>query len=84
MKTNVSIIAFDIQNSKLIMQVLQHSRVVFFLRLFIILGKISLIKVHLDGKFKQDFYLKTNILKNGTSTKDNGTNSLAMNNAESF
>jgi hypothetical protein len=51
---------------------------------FIILGKISLTKVRFNGKLKKDFCFKTSILKNGTSTKDNGTSSLTMNNAKSF
>jgi hypothetical protein len=47
------------------------------------LGKISFTKAHLDGKTKQGFYLITSLLKNETSTKDKGTNSLAMNKAKS-
>jgi hypothetical protein len=46
-------------------------------------GKISFTKVHLDGKTKQGFCLIISLLKNEASTKDKGTNSLAMNKAKS-
>jgi hypothetical protein len=35
------------------------------------------------GKKTQGFYLKINLLNNGDSTKDKGTNSLAMNKTRS-
>jgi hypothetical protein len=50
---------------------------------FATLGKISFTKAHLDGKTRQGFCLITSLLKNGTSTKDKGTNSLAMDKAKS-
>jgi hypothetical protein len=47
------------------------------------LGKISFTKAHLDGKTRLGFCFIINLLKNKTSTKDKGTNCLAMNKAKS-
>ncbi len=38
----------------------------------------------LDGKITWGFYFKINLLRNGASIKDNGTNSLTMNMTKSF
>jgi hypothetical protein len=46
----------------------------------VILGKISLTTIHLDGKWRHRFCLITSLLKNGASTKDNDSSSLIMNN----
>jgi hypothetical protein len=50
---------------------------------FATLGKISFTKVNLNGKRRQGFCLIISLLKNEASTKDKGTNSLAMNKAKS-
>jgi hypothetical protein len=36
-----------------------------------------------DGKFTHGLYFRINLLRNGDSTKDKGTNSLTMNNTKS-
>jgi hypothetical protein len=48
------------------------------------LGKLSFTKARLDRKTTQGFCLITSLLKNRASTKDKGTNSLAMNKAKIF
>ncbi len=70
----------DIHKSKLTMQVSQASRaleMIFFL--FSHFNSMSFINWCFDGKETQGFYLKINLLRNGASTKDKGTNSLTMN-----
>ncbi len=46
------------------------------------LDKISFTKAHFDAKTRQGFYLIISLLKNKTSTNENGTNSLDMNKAK--
>jgi hypothetical protein len=46
-------------------------------------GKVSSIKVHLDGNLTQGLCFKINLPKNGNSTKDKGTNSFAINKTKS-
>ncbi len=87
MRTNVSTLAIDIHKSKLIVQVLQDSRakeIYFSFIFFVIFSKISVTNTCIYGKLKRGFCFKTSLQKNGVSTKDNGTSSLAMNNAKSF
>ncbi len=66
MHTNVSTPTLNIHRSKNRIQELQDSRVeetYISLIYFIVIGRISLTKVHLDGKFRQQIILKNNLLK---------------------
>jgi hypothetical protein len=74
-------LAFEIQISNDIVQEwhdLRVDNINLSLVCFANLGKILFSKACLDGKTRQGFCLITSLLKNGTSTKDKGTNSLAM------
>jgi hypothetical protein len=85
--TKVFVLTFDIQrsndNTLQEWHDLKINNINLLLVCFTTLDKISFIKAHLDEKTRQGFYLITSLLKNETSTKDNGTNSLAMNKAKS-
>ncbi len=85
--TKVFILTFDIQKSNDNIMQEWHDLKVDNINLSLIcsttLGKMSFTKAHLDRKTKQGVYLITSLLKNETSTKDNGTNSFAMNKAKS-
>jgi hypothetical protein len=71
MRTNAFIPTLNICKSKLTMQVLQYWRVekmYFSSNFLVILGKISFIMIHLDGKWRHRFCLITSLLKNEAST----------------
>ncbi len=85
-KTKLSTLFLDIHKSKLIIQVSQDSRdctMNFSLIFSTTFGKVSCIKVHLDGNLTQGLCFKINLPKNGNSTKDKGTNSFAINKTKS-
>lgn len=96
MKTNLFVLALNIRKSEFAMQELQDSRALTITfpwsylpwtkESFIYhgLNKVSLTMVHLDGKMRQGFYLRTSLLKNGASIKENNTSSLIINITKSF
>jgi hypothetical protein len=71
-KTKTLILPLNIHKSKLILQVPQDSKdctMNFSLVFLAILGKVSCIRVCLDGNLTWGFYLKTNLLKNDIITR---------------
>ncbi len=81
-KTKMSTIPLDIHKSKFTMQVSQDSKYCtmnFSLVFLVTLGKVSYIRVRLDGNLTWGFYLKINLLRNGNFTKDKGTKTFAIN-----
>jgi hypothetical protein len=81
----IFILSFDIQRSNNNIVQEWHDLKIHTINMSLVcstaLNKISFTKAHLDGKTRQGFYLITSFLKNETSTKDKGTNSLVMNKA---
>jgi hypothetical protein len=65
-------------------QASKASEMIFFFVFSANLDNMSFINWRLDGKETQGFYLKINLLRNGASIKDKGTNSLAMNMTKSY
>jgi hypothetical protein len=55
----------------------------FSLVFFATLDNKPFLETHFDGKLRWKFCFKTNFLKNGASTNDNGTSSLVISNTRS-
>ncbi len=71
MRTNAFTPTLNVYKLKLTMQILQYSKVeklYFSSNFLVILGKISLTTIHLDGKWRHRCCLITSLLKNGAST----------------
>ncbi len=85
-RTKISTPPYDIQRSKLMVQVLHEASEMdtkFSLVFFATLSNRPFLETCFNGKSRWRFSFKTNFLKYGASMNDNGTSSLLINNKRS-